>query len=677
MASKKENPDQAGLPPIAFYPPTREDDPLVKKTIADIRDEIDKEAQDIGPKALNGAKFEYSPENPPPLEVLESKIFAVHTTPILPANGALIASARNLSPETKFKGEEPPSFRPTLHFSLGAVAQPHKGRGQHSLENNPYAVIASLKTLEPQLINLSAQDTFIAGNFNLQKGITLLVPKGTNTSSLPNDIEIREYDPSIGIRKAVDYLIREKDGWHIKMQPGAMETGAVAHIDEVEMNSSPFFDALFEKYPHLSFGIHSASERGEGFRFGVIDGALNSLMKSYFGNIGSIRCTRELSFLKAVIIHNLKKLEEALKNFPKSPEVQQAFQDKKAKLRGWLNIADCDIDIRQKIGKTFINTPQAIKERLLEIRNDPEGLKRFADEKQEELPTALEHDRLNEKTLGKNLAMIAPQELSEFMAENKSIFTQTNLPIFYTHYAANRWIYVKTKKAEAEELDQIFTNSLAQLSSAPETKDEEIFEILQKFLAKDSNRLDTALEILRNSDFKDHLAKTIDLHFGQEGPKTLKDVLMAHPKTKILFGSQGCEFSNEEAEAFQLLEKLDLVEEIPVPDDNKITNFSEALRLAREIEDQRMDHKEAIQSIMTSMSTAKTRAEMLLGDKLSTYETLRLRDDTNYIWRQLGLEEEYRRKFPTDDLFWSSEQSLLEIYEMLKKQKYKKTRTKN
>jgi hypothetical protein len=36
-------------------------------------------------------KFEYSVENPPPLEVLESKIFAVHATPILPKDGILKA----------------------------------------------------------------------------------------------------------------------------------------------------------------------------------------------------------------------------------------------------------------------------------------------------------------------------------------------------------------------------------------------------------------------------------------------------------------------------------------------------------------------------------------------------------------------------------------------------------
>ena len=49
-------------------------------------------------------KFEYSPENPPPLEILESKIFAVHATPILPENGILKAGAQNISPKDRYEG---------------------------------------------------------------------------------------------------------------------------------------------------------------------------------------------------------------------------------------------------------------------------------------------------------------------------------------------------------------------------------------------------------------------------------------------------------------------------------------------------------------------------------------------------------------------------------------------
>src|SRR3990167_3560807 len=77
-------------------------------------------------------KFEYSPENPPPLEVLESKVFAVHATPILPECGALKAGARDISASDKWEGGEPPSFRPTIHFALGELVQEHSEIGRAS-----------------------------------------------------------------------------------------------------------------------------------------------------------------------------------------------------------------------------------------------------------------------------------------------------------------------------------------------------------------------------------------------------------------------------------------------------------------------------------------------------------------------------------------------------------------
>jgi len=54
--------------------------------------------------------------------------------------------------------------------------------------------------------------------------------------------------------------------------------------------------------------------------------------------------------------------------------------------------------------------------------------------------------------------------------------------------------------------------------------------------------------------------------------------------------------------------------------------------------------------------------------EIKTYYEIVKRDNKNMeaFWRKLGLVETFRKFFPTDQNFWNSDQSLFDIFKMLK-----------
>jgi len=516
-------------------------------------------------------RFEYSPENPPPLEVLESKVFAVHATPILPENGVLKAGARDISASDKWQGDEPPSFRPTIHFALGELVQEHS---DWSWEQNPYAVVSPLKNLESQLVNVFPHDTFVLGDLQLQEGMTLLVPKGTDISKLPQGIETKKYDVKIGLRQAVDSTISERQGWHIQMRPGGVAIGSVAYIEGVEINDLKFFQSLFEKYPHISFGTHLNPERGDAFRFGVIEQTLNKVMKNYSDHWLRYS-TIEVLFHRALIFHNLERLQQTIENSTVNPKALDAFEEKKAKLLGWLNIIDCDLETRQRLGKTFTGASKSVQKMVRARRDDQSKLRKFVDERYLELPDAVQESELSPTVLAEMLAGMSAQELEQFKTANEAVFKHISLPEFYSHYATKRWIVVKNEQAQSEGLDQLLANSLEQLSATPKERDG-IFGNLKEFLNEESNRLEVALTILRNPTVQKHLAERFSMQFEENGPANLREVIAAHPETKVLFESQELSLSDEQKEAHQLLDAIGQIYKPRIDLQKALKNFRKA-----------------------------------------------------------------------------------------------------
>ncbi len=606
-------------------------------------------------------KFEYSPENPPPLEILESKIFAVHATPILPESGTLKAGARDISAGDKWQGDEPPSFRPTIHFALGELVQEHS---DWSWEKNPYAVVSSLKNLEGQLVNVFPHDTFVLGDLQLQEGMILLVPKGTDISKIPQGVEVKEYDSKTGLRQTVDSTISEKQGWHIQMKPEGVAIGSVAHIEDAEVNDSKFFQSLFEKYPHISFGTHLDPERGDAFRFGVIEQTLDKVMKNYSDHWLRYS-TIEVSFHRSLIVHNLQKLEQTIKNSPINSQALQAFEEKKGKLLGWLNIIDCDLETRQRLGKTFTGASESVQKIVCASRNAPAKLRKFVDERYLELPDAVQESELSSIVLAGMLSGMSAQELKQFVTDNEAVFAHVNLPEFYSHYAAKRWIVVKNEQSQSEGLDQLLAISLEQLSERPRERDG-IFSNLKEFLNEESNRLGVALTILRNPAVKKHLAEAQGINFSESGPINLSEVIAAHPKTKILFESQGLSLSDEQREAYQFLEAIGQIYKPQIDPQEALRNFRRADSLASDMKWSKDSLQQDLETISKPMNTARNLNDLIAVTRMTLYEILRRDEKPIEIWRKVGLEKEYRKMFRTDSVFWDSDRSLIEIYRMLK-----------
>jgi hypothetical protein len=613
-------------------------------------------------------KFEYSVENPPPLEELESKVYAVHTTPILPKNGILKAGARNIWDEKKWD-KEPPSFRPTLHFSLGEVVRPHSV----SWDENPYAVVTPLKSLTNQLVNVAPQDTFILGDYKLTNNDTLLVPKGTNVSTLAQEVNIVEYDPEQGLRKSVDKFIEEKEGWQIRMKHGGESTGSVAYIKDKEINSPDFFKNLFEKYPEVSFGTHIDPERGEAFRFGIIEQSINNVMKNYSDHWNKYS-NPEIKLNRAFILHNLNKLEKSLEQTESlSSEAMSTFMQKKRRLMGWMNIINEDIYFREKYGKTLTDAPDEVQEQVRKQRNNPEKLRETMIELFYKLKPLPRETTLYSPSLAEKLKGFSPQELKDFIDQNPDAFRSTNLQEFYAFYATRRWITVKTTKAKEEGLDKIIEYSLSQLVSPNEFSKapykghaSELFRSLEEFLSVENNRLSVALEILRQPAIERYLTSLFDFSFPDGGVNTLEDVIRANPRTRIIFESWDIEVPPEQQEAYDFVMALrgrrrhDYTLQEALGDFIKAKSMSLGKRWSQE------SQRDDLRTVLKPIKTRKDESMLVPGEMLSLYEVFK-RDfkEAKDIWKKVGLEKEFQGRFRDDQQFWQSSKSMFEIYKLL------------
>ncbi len=611
-------------------------------------------------------RFPYSVENPPPISEIESKVFAVHSTPILPKNGVLKAGARDTSYGGKWD-DEPPSFRPTIHFSLGEIVKEHHG---FSWDENPYAIVTPIKSLEGQLINIFPNDTFVLGDYRLTPEDILLVPKGTDVSKLPPEVNVLEYNDDVGLRGAVDQVIKDKNGWQFRMQPEGVAIGSVAYIDGEEINSAEFFSSLYEKLPQVSYGTHLNPERGDAFRFGLIEHTLNILMKTYsdhwygYGN-SAIRLYR------GIVTHNLARLEYSLQAQTLQPEATQAFEDKKRKLEGWLNIVDADLDLRERLGVTLSGASEWAQKQVRRHRYSPEDLKLAVEIQAPSLKPVPEDEPISASVLAEMLQGMSPEEIKEFMAQNPEPFQLIELPRFYASYAIGRWLIIKSERAHEEGLDQMLAESVRNITpDVKKDRESEIFRSLQEYLTTDNNRLATALEILRQPSIMDYLTQRFGYKFTEDGPQSIEDVIRAHPEVKLIFEQQDMELNVKQQEAYRILTMMKRGFKPRYDRQEALTSFRKASSLAFEMKWNRDLLQRDLETITKPLNTIRNPGDIRAGSELTLYEQFQ-RDNKNAadIWKKAGLDQEFRKKFPTDKEFWDSPLPLVEIYKMLEAEK--------
>ncbi len=612
------------------------------------------------------AAFEYSRDNPPPVEVVTSKIYAVHATSYFPSSGILKAGAMDISHGQKFNGDEPPSFRPTLHFSLGELV---RGHGNYGWEDNPYAVVTPLKCLEQQLINLFAHDTFILGNLHLTPEMTLLVPKKTKVSKgLSEKVSVKEY--SSNIRKAIDAVVSEKGGWNIRMNDGDVGIESPAYISETEINNVQFFQRVFEAHPDVSFGTHTGSERGEAYLFGVIEQAINSLMKNYSPHWFTL-ATPEVLLFKEIVIYNIKKLEEHLKRLNLPRHTYQVFEEKKTKLADWLNIVDADLNLRVHFDKTFSRSTEEVEEILIKKRKSPQDLKDLAYKLRGTLPRVSKTPVLGGGYLGFFFKGMSVQEINKFINSNPACFEGLDLGEFFVNYSLSRWIQIGTQNAKAEGLDSVLEMYLKKLKKPKETlSNDPIFSDIKSYLSNQSNKLGTSLDILNQDYVRNFLKENYKIKLPRK-ISCLTEVLKAHSKTKCLFKPKKSRRNKAQRKVRELVQKL-------TPhcrrrhSEDALDSFNNAAYAGFEMLWTERSIKRFSRDIYQPINSARDPEDIIPGEELRLYELLKRDNRTaSNIWAKLGLKEEFVSEFQNEEDFWRSESSFMDIYEALMNKKEK------
>ncbi len=583
--------------------------------------------------------FEYSPAHPPPLDVLESKIFAVHATRFLPRNGIVRARAQDITTGKQFKGKEPPSFRATIHFALGELVPEHDMPGslmfmdQISREGFPYAVVVPLKSIRPQLANIFPQDTFVLGNLSLTKDMTLVVPAGVRIpAALRKQVKVVEYQKKDGLRKAVDTVIKEAEGWSIRSNPyHQVGAGAPAFIGNTEIQSHDFFAALLKQYPCVSYGSHLCSESGQAFRFGQLDQLLNHLMKNYSTNSVRHRMS-QIQMGRALIGHHLAKLEEWLQSTPLPPAAISVFHEKKVQASQWINSIDEDLRRRQTYWGGLLT---------------------------ESVTNTIDFEEL--------FSSMPPQELQEFVRTNSALFREVDLQTFYAKYAIHRWCLIKTKRAREEGLYPMLEGAI-QSQQLGLAKRDVVFPILEQFLTVKSNRLETALAVFRLPCIKEYLSRRFRVQFSENGPQSLEDVLRAHPDTARIFDSELLPSPEAQKPVYDFLTKIHVLDLLTLSDDmsGACQSFRKAYSFSLETAVLRIRLEIDAKAVKRPMNIPHSENRLPNGD-LGLYELLQ-RDykRAEDLWRKVGLEKEFKKRFPRDRMFWKSELSLWDIYLLLK-----------
>ncbi|MEW6055994.1 MAG: hypothetical protein AB1540_05210 [Bdellovibrionota bacterium] len=296
-----------------------------------------------------GFRFAVPSAQSPALDTLEERTFAVHATDLFPEEGSLIANAVAHHYDDVELDPYAPHFRTTLHFSLGGLAASHVARGsQQSWDRKKFALVLPLKSLENQLVNLSVHDSFVLGDFRIPEHAVLLVPEYFRHASKRYPFKIRTYDGSL--RAAVDQVIKEQKGWLFSTTEGKTGLRGPALLKGRNINTPDFFARFLQSHPRVSFGSHSASIYGEGFRFGVIEGIVDYLLRPYLGLRHRKISMDEMKLLLQLGEWNLGKVQRYVNAHEWPQGSRKRFEEHLKKVQGWLNIVRADLRLMESRG---------------------------------------------------------------------------------------------------------------------------------------------------------------------------------------------------------------------------------------------------------------------------------------------------------------------------------------
>jgi hypothetical protein len=345
----------------------------------------------------------------------------------------------------------------------------------------------------------------------------------------------------------------------------------------------------------------------------------------------------------------------------------EVFEHKKKRLLGWLNIMEADLELREQFGVTLNQAPVNIGEQVVKLRDSKELLRVLVRRVAPRLARTEPEVPFPPRFLANLCYSFAPGELKEFMQKEPDPFSHTNLPVFYFYYSIGRWIIINTPQARREGLDSMLDGAIKTIAKRGRNE-ARIFDSLGIFLNRFSNRLPTALEILREPYVQKYVVETESLQFEQGKPDTLEDVLKTHQITQLIYQSEEPQVLPDQHEVYALLKAIDHIW-LPETNEDDQHKFRDALAAGYRIKEALRKVNSDLAEALRPMNSAKSLDEMRIGDDLSLYQSLRSNVKPTDIWKKLGLQKEYRRMFPKDEQFWQSSLSLFEIYQRLRKAK--------
>lgn len=605
-------------------------------------------------------KFKYSPENPPSLDVLREKVFLVHATTSVPEQDILRAQARDNTTEKRWGNhQKPPSFRPTLHFSMGELFS-GGWEGGFSREKMPCAILLPLQKGEQQLFNVFPNDTIIMGDIKLDETSFVVIPDGMNYEG---KAKVVSYDPKAeSLRDAVSRVIAGMDAWQMHTDTfldGPHSFASCTNIESIDISDKRFFEALLQEHPNLSFGSHFHSERGDAWRTGVVDYRITDIMNRYSDTLQNEIPTPELSIWRNLIAHNLRMLDISLAKAGYPDEVMRIYEKEKEELNSWLNVVDADLYARENYGKTITSAKKEVWEELRDAKENPAEIKSVVDKRKNDLQDS-HNFRANIGGIADALANMPHAEFKSFVDQNNESFNAEEQESLKIAYVIKRWLIVKTEQAKREGLDVVLEFSVQNDAEAAKR----VMEELEIFLTHECNRLGDALEIIRMPFIQSALSKVWGVKIGEIS--NLSDLLVIHPETSALFQGGEIKIDSKDEEAYSLLKALGEGITEKTESTANYKSFKEAASAARNKKYQIERISRLLEEVRAPINTARDPDKIGWGETMTYYEILK-RDNPNVeaFFGRLGLAEKFRKMFPTDQVFWNSDKSLMLIYKEL------------
>lgn len=288
-------------------------------------------------------------------EVLNDNLYAVHITNFIPEEGVLRTVTKNRA-----------RFSTTLHFSLGGPVISHFNGNWN---NRKYAILVPLKTLEPQLVNIFSQDTFIVGDLKLPKSAILLIPTG---SPSPNNFpgKIVRYDSQNGIIDSVKEQLRIENS--IELESTGAIIGDTIYLNGKEIDEKIFFKDYTNTTKEVTHLMHYNSI------FGVLDVGMYEIMKEWFyKKLPFKENLSRLQYRRLVFSEHLTLLKNQVHKMNLPKEANLSFLNGVKEFQGFMNILDAEIWIQREFNKSFFALGNNLQSEILNRRQNLEKLKQY------------------------------------------------------------------------------------------------------------------------------------------------------------------------------------------------------------------------------------------------------------------------------------------------------------